>query len=189
MLAPRDAHTATLLQTGLVLVAGGHALRLSSVELYDPASGTWTSAAALPEAFAGHGATLLPNGEVLVSGGDVPSGPGAIGSAHAAIYDPGNDAWTMVANMITPRIGHQATILADGDVLVTGGASVGSPDPDPYDSAELYDTATGAWIAVARMISPRTDHAAVLLSDGRVLVIGGSTRNGVPLASAELFTP
>ena len=67
----RYAHTATLLPNGKVLVAGGGGSSgfLSSVELYDPASGTWTATGSLNAARYLHTATLLPNGKVLVAGG------------------------------------------------------------------------------------------------------------------------
>jgi Galactose oxidase, central domain len=68
----RDEHTATLLQNGMVLVAGGIGslgVHLTSAELYDPASGTWTATGSLGTARHEHTATLLPNGKVLVAGG------------------------------------------------------------------------------------------------------------------------
>ena len=72
--APHAAdHTATLLPNGKVLVAGGCIMAvddLSSAELYDPATGTWTATGSLGTARYGHTATLLPNGKVLVAGGD-----------------------------------------------------------------------------------------------------------------------
>jgi hypothetical protein len=186
----RDSHTATLLPNGKLLVAGGHdGGRLGSAELYDPALGAWVDAAPLPEAFLGHSATLLPNGTLLISGGDVPTGPGAVGSAHAAIYDPGRDSWAMAASMVTARIGQAAVVLADRRVFVTGGGALGYPDPNPFSSAEIYDVATGVWMEAAPMNTPRTGHAAVLLPNGAVLVIGGSTSGGTSLASAELFEP
>ena len=67
----RDEHTATLLQNGMVLVAGGFdsIIVSASAELYDPASGTWTATGSLNTARSSHTATLLQNGMVLVAGG------------------------------------------------------------------------------------------------------------------------
>jgi hypothetical protein len=67
----RWQHTATLLQNGMVLVAGGidsNFIFLASAELYDPASGTWTATGSLNAARDEHTATLLQNGKVLVVG-------------------------------------------------------------------------------------------------------------------------
>ena len=70
---PHVSHTATLLPSGKVLVAGGSnsGCNLSSAELYDPATGTWSSTGSLVTARVGHTATLLPTGKVLVAGGMV----------------------------------------------------------------------------------------------------------------------
>src|SRR6266542_1053887 len=83
---PRLVHTATLLPSGKVLVAGGLNAGgyLSSAELYDPATGTWTATHSLGTARREHTATLLPSGKVLVAGGD---NPDVLNSAE--LYDPG----------------------------------------------------------------------------------------------------
>jgi hypothetical protein len=73
----RYAYTATLLPDGKVLVAAGQGNNgaLSSAELYDPASGTWSfTTGSLTTARSIHTETLLPDGKVLVAGGDGNSG-------------------------------------------------------------------------------------------------------------------
>src|SRR6266480_6569817 len=71
----RYVHTATLLPNGKVLVAGGdNGSALSSAELYDPVSGTWTATGSLGTARKNHTATLLASGKVLVAGGEGYSG-------------------------------------------------------------------------------------------------------------------
>ena len=70
MVAARSHHTATLLPSGQVLVAGGYSgSNALSAELYDPATGVWTATRNLPIGRWDHTATLLPNGQVLVAGG------------------------------------------------------------------------------------------------------------------------
>src|SRR5438874_643195 len=82
--AARNEHTATLLPSGKVLVAGGfNGSYLTSAELYDPSTGSWSATGSLGTAREFHTATLLPNGKVLVAGGYNGSFP-----TSAELYDP-----------------------------------------------------------------------------------------------------
>jgi Galactose oxidase, central domain/Dockerin type I domain/Kelch motif len=175
----RNKHTATLLQNGMVLVAGGIGslgVHLTSAELYDPASGTWTATGSMGTARCEHTATLLPSGKVLVAGGY--NGP-ALSSAE--LYDPASGTWTATGSMRDERGEHTATVLPNGKVLVVGGFDLSSA----WRSGELYDPVTGTWTATGSMGTARDEHTATLLPNGKVLVAGGS--NGVPLSSAELY--
>jgi N-acetylneuraminic acid mutarotase len=187
----RSHHTATLLPDGKVLVVGGSGSRsgsgtgydaLSTAELYDPASGSWTATGNLNEARTYHTATLLPDGSVLVVGGLNSAGSSL---ASAELYDPSSGSWTVTGQLIDARVNHTATLLPDGKVLVVGG----NPTPESpafLASAELYDPNSGSWTATGGMIEARQGHLAALLRDGTVLVAGGS---GGPLASAERYDP
>ena len=176
----RNGHTATLLPSGQVLIAGGFAeqfpdatLRaLSSVELYDPSSSTWQTAASLPSARHSHRATLLASGKVLVSGG------WDHGLSDPNLYDPGSDTWQGAGTMIRKRAGHSAVLLPSGRVLVVGAATI----------AEIYTPDEGAWSNSGALAQGRTQHRATLLHSGKVLVSGGSHRDG-PLDQAEIYDP
>ncbi len=179
----RDSHTATLLQNGTVLVAGGMENQLATAELYDPSSGTWTATAGSQlAAGGGHTATLLPNGKVLVVGGH---GNPLI----AELYDPASGTWTATGRpMIRYHVEHTATLLPDGRVLVAGGPPNGRDNGSP--TAELYDPSTGSWTITGNMVRVRLGHTATLLPDGRVLVAGGSSEgNSKSTASAEVYDP
>ena len=136
----RYRHTATLLADGRVLLAGGRGNAygenpLSSAELYDPASSTWTAVGRLNWSRESHTATLLRNGKVLVAGGI----GDCRGHSSAELFDPTDGTWTPTGYMSNERWHHTATLLPDGKVLVAGGG---------YDaSSELYDPATGEWTA------------------------------------------
>ena len=117
----RYLHTATLLPSGMVLIAGGSDSNFSvssSAELYDQTSGTSTLTGSLNTARMLHTATLLPNGTVLV-------GPGGIGEtalASAELYDPVTGTWTVTGKCLnTARESHTATLLSNGMVLVARG--------------------------------------------------------------------
>jgi N-acetylneuraminic acid mutarotase len=199
MAATRIGHTATLLASGKVLVAGGLVLpfpapSLASTELYDPATNTWSPAAPMIESRTRHTATLLQDGRVLVVGGltvtlqDGGLFPSQLTSAE--IYDPNSDRWSMTAPTDQHRLGHTATRLPDGRVIVAGGQS----DSGTFlKSTEIYDPAQDRWISAAPMAASRFGHVATLTADGDVLVAGGlgvePNALNVALTSAELYNP
>ncbi|HYM11545.1 MAG TPA: kelch repeat-containing protein [Bryobacterales bacterium] len=120
-----------------------------------------------------HSATLLLNGKVLIAGGYTDA-PMAVASAE--LYDPSTGTFTATGDMTTPRQGHAATLLADGRVLITGGSGL--------SNTELYDPSTGTFTATAGtgdMIPGGNWARAVLLGNGKVLILGGS--------NAELYDP
>ena len=89
-------------------------------------------------------------------------------------------------NMNVPRSGHTATLLSNGQVLVTGGMERNGVS---FNSAELYNPLTGKFIATNRnMNSQRVGQTATLLPNGKVLLIGGWDNRGL-LSSAEIYDP
>jgi hypothetical protein len=100
-------------------------------------------------------------------------------SALAAIFNT-------TGGMNAARLNHTATLLANGEVLVTGGDNLTDGD---LASAELYNPATGNWTFTGSMTVPRIAHDAVLLQNGQVLVAGGYSTLPGSLASAELYNP
>ena len=145
----RYGHTATLLPNGKMLVAGGGGSSgfLSSAELYDPASGTWTATGSLNSARYLHTATLLPNGKVLVAGGYY-----GVASTGAELYDPASGTWTATGSLNAARADHTATLLPNGKVLVAGGFGITS---GVLTSVELYDPASGTWSATGNLNTAR----------------------------------
>src|SRR5436190_14266364 len=83
------------------------------------------------------------------------------------------------------RLWHTATLMSDGKVLVAGGTESVFGD-DGISSAEFYDPATGIWTSAGELAHRRFDHTATLLTNGKVLVVGGSD-DVSDLAIAELY--
>jgi hypothetical protein len=98
---PRSEHTATLLSSGKVLVAGGSLhfgeSGIASAELYDPKTDTWSSAGLMTLARHGHTATPLPNGKVLLVGGG--SNGDSTPATNAELYDPASNTWAFTGPM------------------------------------------------------------------------------------------
>jgi hypothetical protein len=191
MTAARAYHTATLLQDGKVLVAGGRIDAFtsaeSSAELYDPASGHWNPTAGMATARWFHTATPLRDGRVLVAGGFGAGTDGTAAGAGAELYDPRTERWSATGSMSAARGGHTATLLPDGRVLVAGGS--GSWNGGQLASSEIYDPATGRWSPTGSMHAARSSLTANLLSNDTVLVAGGFGAGFAFLAGAEVYDP
>ena len=203
LLHARAHATATRLGNGKVLIAGGdddHYAQLASCELYDPASGTFVEAAPLPSPRAFHTASLLADGRVLIVGG----GPGSqialpngqAPTASALLYDPAQDRWTPTGDLHAARAGHQAAVLGDNRVLITGGGSgVGPACAASYpnctiavsvSSSEIYDPAAGMFSTTGDLTQPRIAFTLVSLPSGKLLAAGGAADNQ-SLSTAETY--
>jgi hypothetical protein len=169
----RDNHSATLLDDGRVLVAGGGGeayASSTSADIYDPATGRFTKTDAMQTGRWLHTATLLADGRVLILGGRSPQD-----SVYrtAEIYDPDAAAFQDAGSMREGRQEHTATLLEDGRVLIAGGSWSDGQDWRVLSSAEMYDPGSGTFTTIGPIGTPRFSHVATRLADGRVLIVGG----------------
>jgi uncharacterized repeat protein (TIGR03803 family) len=130
-----------------------------------------------------HTATSLTNGTVLIAGGIIYNTNGVSADTNACeLYDPASGTSSLTDPMQRSRHSHRSTLLANGQVLITGGGGDAS--------SEVYDPAGGTWINSASMSDERIVHTATLLPNGQVLAAAGyDDNNGVDLSSAELYDP
>lgn len=195
----RYGASTAVLADGRIMVAGGKAspTTTSSIEIYDPASGQFVNDAwlSMTEPREAAVAVSLPTGLVLIAGGAERVGtPSSLASAE--LFDPLTLASASTASLSQRREYPTATLLANGKVLIAGGydnGDGGGVDGDPgvgaLASAELYDPLSGSFSATGAMQDARYHASAVLLADGRVLVIGGFDSNFQTLANCEIYDP
>ena len=193
MTTERALHTATVLKDGRVLMAGGVDAGTSSTsgnpvntcEIYNPATNTFTATGRMGSKRAGHAATLLNDGRVLVAAGtselaDVLKAINGMMNT-CEIYNPTTGTWSNAASIKEKVIGPSLTTLANGKVLVCGGAKVTRGflnipvSVDSVTKSQLYTVTSNSWANTGSMKQHRSVHGlnTLLLKDGRVLVTGG----------------
>jgi N-acetylneuraminic acid mutarotase len=125
------------------------------------------------------------DGTVLLTGGYNNRTRELLDSAE--LYNPQTGEFSATGVMNTPRVGHTATLLADGRVLIAGGGTFS----EVWQTAEIYDPETGEFTLIESLLSPRYKHAATRLNNGDVLIIGGSDHNDWDgqYTSVELYDP
>lgn len=169
---------AALLGDGRVLVTGGlmvidpgvSGLIFDHAALFDPMTDSWELANPMNESRALHAVTSLGDGRVVVAGGRTGSLGQTQFAMNAEIYDPVQNAFTLLGNFQYGALGGSVLELGDGRVLA---ANAGG--------AELLDLETGATSLAYEYPGYRTSYSAVLLPGPRALIYGGT--------SAEVYDP
>lgn len=154
----------------------------------------------LDRALSGFAGVVLGDGRVLITGGGLRDSVGPVLFDDGLRYfDPQTESFSEApVSMAVPRVNHTATLLPDGRVLIVGGMIdwLGS-EYEITDSAQIYDPATDQLESVEPLPEPRAVHSATLLSNGKVLVVGGFAEFDVSnpfllsglLSSTLLFDP
>jgi hypothetical protein len=140
-------------------------------------AGSWTVGPTSNFGFRDYGSSVMyDDGKVLIVGGGAPTN-----TAEVINLSWGVPAWRSIPGMAFARRQMNATILADGKVLVTGGTTGGGFNNavGSVFAAEIWDPNTERWTTVASMQVRRIYHSTtVLLPDGRVLSGGGGLPAG-----------
>ena len=199
MSASRIYHTATLSPSGDVLLSGGTNTGSALGDLFSPANNMFTATATGGTTALHLAAASVGDGNVLLAGGELESSPCGEGGSlisikNATLFDSSDASFSETSDMSSSRVSHTGTLLTGGEVLVAGGATsttkcdrgFGTSTFQSVSSAELFNPA-GTFTPTGMMETARAAHTATLLSNGKVLVVGGVDANGNALASAELF--
>jgi large repetitive protein len=177
--AARGDATATVLNNGKVLIAGGSAngTALADAELYDPATGTFTATGSLIHARNLHFAALLSNGNALIAGGF--DGTNYLSSAE--IYNPTTGTFAATGNMITARRLPATGVLPNGKVLIAGGDGPNGA----LAAAELYNPVDGTFTSTGSLTTARRLTTATVTQAG--VVIAGGFGTNANLSSIEIY--
>jgi hypothetical protein len=186
MRSARAGHVAVRLPDHRVLLVGGVGTGwtfLASAEIYDPATGTFSPTGSMSLPRESHVAVLLADGRVLIIGGHRGRRANIELYTSVEVYDPTTGAFSAAGEMTVRRHKHDAVLLPDGRVLITGGSDE-RDDRGRYSSAEIFDPQTGRARMAGTMRLPRYKHAgtSVVLPGGRVLIAGGAPE-------AEVYDP
>lgn len=172
----RTAHSAIALSDGRVLVAGGvfgdfpHYDAVEEIEVFDPASETWTVVGSLAGERIYPALTTLQDGRTLI-----------VGAREATLFDPVSDTLRRAAPLPTEWQMPVAITLDDGRVLMTGIANA--------PITLLWNPTDGRWTIAGPTGTIRQLATATKLPNGLVLVAGGFDMSGSPMASTEYFDP
>lgn len=187
MSVARESHVLTRLRDGRVLIIGGHAGRRSditihsSVEVYDPAHGTFSRVGDMRLRRHKHDAVLLPDGRVLVAGGaDERDDRGTYRSTE--LFDPRTATFTTGPLMNLARYKHagSSVVLPSGLVLIAGGAA----------QAEIYNPRNRTFSLLAGDYQMAGQFSAVApLASGGALITGGYGNGSGPRSSTWLNRP
>jgi len=182
MHSARVSHTATLLQDGRVLVAGGRGDKVNaSAEIYDPKTARFTETGTMITARYKYTAGVLPDGRVLIAGGsDERDWNGNLNNAE--IYDPRTGKFTAAPSLNDSRfkLPEEAVQLGSGRLLIAGGSK----------QVEVFDLMSGKFLlVVGQMNDARHFMTETKLNDGSVLLVGGYPNNDQATAQAWIYQP
>ncbi len=184
----REGHDAAAIGDGRVLIVGGNVYAgddTDETEAYDPVKGTFEVVGAMKRARYVMTVTALPGGRALAVGGRSRTANSDAFVADVEAFDPKSNTWQPVAPLAAARGEHGAVALADGRVVVAGGAT--------YDallaSAEIFDPGTDTWKDAGHLGEARGGFAMALAGDGRVVVAGGYGMAPSYVKTAEAFDP
>ncbi len=182
-LAREGGDSGVLLHDGRVMMLGGEGPWLTfspEVELYNPASDTWSETGNLPHGISGGSLVVLQDGRVMLIGGDY----NGSALAEVELYDPATGTWSAAAPLHHARDAADSILLPNGKVLVAGGSD---GNGNAVLASEIYDPSANSWIDDALLQHMHVRARMIQLDSGELLMAGGYDSNG-PTTASELYT-
>jgi hypothetical protein len=189
MLRARYEHRMDLLFDGRVLVTGGWSA-LNSAEIYNPKNQKFEFTKSLMQnRRADHSSVVLNSGDVLLTGGYTGQGglfTGLDASGSAEVFQVATNTFKKLPSMKVPRAGHSLTKLPDGRVVAIGGFH----PRRSLNSIEVYNPKTKSFrFFNSRLQEGRGYHSAHLMDNGKIVILGGYTRDAEATDTVEVFDP
>ena len=182
ILAPLSGDRA-LIATG----GSGYGQKTNTAEIYDYATDNWRYTGNLNIARQiNTGYALLDDGRILVAGGNSDA---KFAENTAEVFDPITETWTMTGNIPFDFDHGSITKLNNGKILIVGSLAGTYPNITSLPNAAVFDPNTNNWTEVAPMPTPRSEHDAILLEDGNVLVFGGVDDNNAYYLETLIYSP
>ena len=181
----RYSHTTVRIDARRILVYGGFtpSQQLAPPEIYDLVNGVSTPLPPVEaQARGNHQALTMPDGGVLIIGGEDQD---ANSLTSVVRFDPATNLIAPFANLATARSLFALDRLADGRVLLVGGAT-GQPDSGIANTTETL-ALDGTRRDGPAMGQGRWLHTVTTLADGRVLIVGGLGADRMPIRGAEIY--
>ncbi len=152
---------------------------LTTHEVYNPTTNTWTTRAPLPVGLMHPAAALTFDGRVLCIGGAT---TGRVATANVYAYSASTDRWTPLAPLPTANFLQTAVSMDDGRIFVFGG-------DNSAGVALRYDSSSNVWVTLPRPIpTPRYEMSSAV-GDGRILVMGGYITAPNATTTVEILDP
>lgn len=155
---------------------------LSSLEIYNPATNSWSAGASMPVATRGLSFALGSNGLIYAISGFTSN---AITQAFS--YNPATNSWATLASIPGGVWEGAAAATANGKVFVFGGEPVNTASSS--NTTRIYDIATNTWSSGAVMPVAVKQHSAVTGNDGKIYILGGRSNSGAPVNNVQVYDP
>jgi hypothetical protein len=164
---------------GKIYAIGGlsYTSHLNTNEMYDPATNTWTTMAAMPTARSAFGIAVYQN-KIYCIGGET----GEVGAINVTganeVYDPATNTWEQKAALLTPRSEMHANMV-NGKIYVMGGMKfLGMPLLyQSFNDTDVYDPENDSWFTASALPTASWNYASTVL-DNKIYIISGGAQEG-----------